>query len=784
MSRQVIRHRPTSRACRLAWRFLQGNAVVLFALACATLLAATPLYEQDPYDQITLNAANDNAVLKITPLELPNRQPPDPAKSHGKLVVCLLDKPDRKFEVAWNSIAKVELFEQLILNKANELVAAGKFDEAYDYFLFLERNRPQTPGLGKAVEDYIYEEAKWAQRDKKYDSALALLHELYRRNPKRPKLDRALGRTTDLMVEQYVEKQNYAAARALLRNLDVLSPRHPLVIQWNDRFKDRVAPLMTEARAAVDAGQLGKATSLCRQIMEIWPDLPGARELARRVHRKYPRVVVGVDTLATSIVPGRIDDWAGRRTSRLVYRTLTEFVGPSPEGGKYNCPVGKISSEALGRRLVIQLRPNIRWAVGPETLGNADVSRQLLAMADPRSNTYRVEWSDILKTVSLRNAYEVVVELRQAHVRPEGMLQIVLTPYTASVKPGESLPANGPFVVQSQTPEETVFRANAQYFAAEANQPKELVERRYAKPEQAVRALKKGEIQVIDRVSPWRLASLRENPQLIVEPYALPLIHCLIPNPRRPLLRDRTFRRALAYGIQRQAILQQMLGGVEIPGCVITSSPFPVGIGSGDPMSYASDDGIAPRPYEPRLTITLANLAIQSYSASHKKDGKALKAVPELVLAYPKNEIAHAACASIQKQLKYLEIPVKLRPFEGPPPARIPDDVDLLYAELAMWEPVIDARRLLGEDGIAGGCSSYMSLALRQLDEAAEWIQVRDCLHRVHRIAHEDVAVIPLWQLVEHFAYRKNFQGGAAKPVSLYQNVEQWRPTFQHPSEK
>ena len=101
-------------------------------------------------------------------------------------------------------------------------------------------------------------------------------------------------------------------------------------------------------------------------------------------------------------------------------------------------------------------------------------------------------------------------------------------------------------------------------------------------------------------------------------------------------------------------------------------------------------------------------------------------------------------------------------------PARVPDDVDLLYAELPMWEPLVDARRVLGEEGMTGGCSPYMTLALRQLDEAVDWSQVRDCLHRVHRIAFDDTAIVPLWQLVEYFVYHDSLGGIAAQArVSL-----------------
>ena len=79
----------------------------------------------------------------------------------------------------------------------------------------------------------------------------------------------------------------------------------------------------------------------------------------------------------------------------------------------------------------------------------------------------------------------------------------------------------------------------------------ELVERRFDTVAQAVAALKRGDVQVVDRLNPWTLPSLRADPHLVVQSYAMPLVHCLIPNVRRPLLGDRTFRRALAYGIQR-----------------------------------------------------------------------------------------------------------------------------------------------------------------------------------------------------------------------------------------
>ena len=103
-----------------------------------------------------------------------------------------------------------------------------------------------------------------------------------------------------------------------------------------------------------------------------------------------------------------------------------------------------------------------------------------------------------------------------------------------------------------------------------------------------------------------------------------------------------------------------------------------------------------------------------------------------------------------------------------------------MYAQLAMWEPLVDARRLLGEKGPGGGCSPYMSLALRELDAAKEFHPV---LWRIHRLAHQDVAVVPLWQMTDHFAYRKSVSAVGTRPVTLYRNVERWQVPLEYPQE-
>ena len=742
-----------------------------------------PLFEQEPYDLITLDKQNDSAVLKVMLLDLPGRRVPDPFPKGGKLEVRLLERRESTYEVPWHAIAGIELFNDLVLKKARELVQAGRLDEAYDYFHFLLDDDPKLPGLDAAIEDYLYEEAKTSQRNGQYEDALAMLRELFERNSQREGVASALGLATEKLVEGYVAADNYWTARQMLRNLAELVPDHPVVAKWEGQFQQEAAALLAEGREAEQAGRLRDAHRAGRRLMHIWPDLPEGKQFIDSIQSQYPRVVVGVTLPAADAgEPGQLHDWAARRRSRLLCRTLTEFVGRTPEGGKYHCPVGEIEIEELGLRLAVKIAPDQSQSVGAGGLTGYDVARQLLAMADPADPAYRLDWAEWLDRVSVRDVYRVEADLRRPHVRPESLLRTVVVRDTGRADSDGPPSSSGPYVVESRSEDEVVYVVNPHY-AAGPRQPKEIVERYFGKGSEAIRALQRRQIDVLDRVNPWDLEELGTLESVVVEPYAVPVVHCLVPNPNRPFTARRGFRRALVYGIHREAILNHLLRGQRPPGCQVLSGPFSPGISRDDPLDYAYDHSIEPRGYEPQLAIGLAQVALSEVAAAMKEQGIDAADIPELVLAHPAHEIARVACTSIQRQLKLVDIPVTLRELPAGLPGRIPDDVDLLYVELTTEEPVVDARRLLGKDGIAGSSSNFMSQALRQLDQATDWAQVADRLRRIHRLAYEEVPLVPLWQLTDHFAYDRALEGVGARPVSLYQDVEAWQPATRYAAE-
>ncbi|MDO4550653.1 MAG: ABC transporter substrate-binding protein [Planctomycetia bacterium] len=390
----------------------------------------------------------------------------------------------------------------------------------------------------------------------------------------------------------------------------------------------------------------------------------------------------------------------------------------------------------------------------------------------------------------------------------------------------DSVSGNAPVILR--------YSASSNYFLDKieteeksGNRPLQIIETKFDKGRNASVALIQNQIQVLDRVNPWELSILQNAKEHVtVTPYAVPRTHVLLPNRNKPLLSNRIFRRALVYGINRDIILSHLLGKKSYPGCQVISGPFSVGASHGDPLAYAYDSHIPPRKYDPYLAALLARVAISQVlkpeeikkienqrkeaekkelpeatsektseeknkspdqnksqtqksekSDSEEKNQEKPSVLPmePLILAHPPHELARISCLQIQRQLAIIGIPVTLYEFKTHETVEMREDFDLIYAELTMAEPLLDARRLLSAQGPTGRCSSHMDMALRQLDAATDWNQISRILKRIHRLCYDDTAVIPLWQILDHYAYHNSVEGIGEKVFSLYENIEEWQ---------
>lgn len=763
---------------------LHSTAWLLFAVCALGLPGARssaqektegPIYEQEPHDLLTLTPEFKSQSFKIYLIENRDRAQRQNANPTDELRIRLLSHPEREFDVAWKDIANLEFFDELILKESIRLTDQGEFDTAYHHFAFLLKEYPSVPGLSNAIERFLLADASSTFRAGNLNESLAILEELYRRDPKRPGAQQGIQRVTEQLFRQYMRKKDFRAAQQTITWAAEKFGRESLgatLSSWEKELAGLAEVQRSRAQEFVNQNDYRAAYLASTEMMAIWPSLNGASELSAKIAQRYPVANVGVTQPAGVLNPRRFEDWAARRAGRLRQRLLVEIDGYGSEGGLYISPIAAIQRSDDGLELVLKMRRDLTAESGLAVSGY-DVTRALLGLADAQNPDFSPVWRQVMDNVNVEDVFDVHARFRKFYLRPEAILQV---PLADSRDDEQQLPTQ-PYRVLERGEKVTRFELNPNYGLVQATQPREIVERLYTESTLALQALQRGEIDVVDRIYPGDLELLREAEGITVESYSVPSVHMLVPNYERAYPGSRTFRRALEYGIHREVLLKEdLLGGKELEGCRVISGPLPAGRSREDALSYAYDASIVPRPYEPRLAVTLSVVAKSELTKMAEKASEPAPGDPDLVIVYPDSEIPRIACQGISQYLTAIGISCTAKPLA---PGRVwPEEGerwDFLYMEVVMAEPVVDVRRLLGAEGVTRGGSTYLEAALRRLVSSANWAEARDHLNQIHRLAFEEVAVIPLWQLVDHFAYRSTILGLDLQPISLYENIENWQ---------
>ncbi|QDU28189.1 Bacterial extracellular solute-binding protein, family 5 Middle [Anatilimnocola aggregata] len=734
---------------------LTSLLLMLFGALSAT--AAEPLYLQAPYDEVKLDETNGNTLLKVKPLNLPERKVPAVANRRGDLELEMIERPGENFAIPWLNVVDVKLFEERVLAEAEQQVAAGHYDEAQASFRFLETKYPQLPKLGEAIEKFLWQQIGGSFRAGKPDETLALLVELHRRNPNRPGLSTAFERTTSELVKARIAAGNYRGARGLLTSLAKRFPEAGATVSapFHTQLQQQAEQLLAQAQAASVANRWSDAHRLCSQALDVWPRVAGGSPLSQQIHGRYPVVTIGVIGASSSLpaTENALASWPARRANQLVATPLVNMVD-SEKGLTYRSEFGQIVPQADTQQFLIRLAEGASAVELARCLKPSDEAKPFVS------------------AIRARNAQDLLIEFQQPQLRPGAWLrfctqQLVTTEQESPAMTGQYKIADDSFPLRTYQMNGTASAANAA--------PQIIRERTFADATPALLALRRGQISLLDRVPPWELRRLRTMSDVRVVPYAIPTVHLLIPNPNKQLLASRTFRRALLYALDRESILKQgLLVEQQIPGCEVISGPFPLGA-EREAWSYAYNAEVKPRAYDPSLAIMLLEVA-----RGEATGGKPAAIVPPLVLAHDDQPTAKIACESIARQLARIGQPVTLKQIEGDEAAT---DADLRYVEVAIQEPLVDAWALLGPGGLTGACSPLMLEHLRSLDAAADWPSATARLRAMHRLAAAELPVIPLWQTTNHLVVHSSLKGLADRPVSLYEDVQRWQIAWQKPQE-
>lgn len=729
-----------------------------------------PIFEREPYDEITVDAANGGGTFKVVPLDFPQRKVPENPDPNARLRVRLLDDPDTQAEIAWRHIAQVKLFHELVLAEAEALTAQQKFDEAYEHYAYLHEHHPQMPQLARSTQQYLYRNAAALFQQKRYHQTLALLEELHQQNAAYPGLTAALGNVSQQLMQGYVQQRRFLAARQLLERLAAHEDEaiNSVVGSWKTRLQTTAHNQLQVARDYLAAGRYRQAHQAARMSLDIQPEQPDAAALLAEISQRYPMLHTGVTQLhAAPHVPAALDRVARRR--QLLRRPLIEITAYTRDGPRYASPWGDAQLAADRRSITFDLVA--ANGGGGATVTGYDVSRRLLQKCDPSLAAHDWLWASLMQSVAVEDVFRVRVRLRRPHAQPLA----VLASAGHAVGDDDRLSRSADYIadVASGAEYRFVHRQGSDGESAQAG-PREIVELRIDDPDLALSELRRGRLDVVQRVRPAIVGSLADDETVQVGRFAVPSIHVLLPNYSHAYPATQAFRRAISYGIPRGEILaRDLLEGADVDGCRVISGPLPVPDDGEAPWAYGYDERIEPLPYEPRLAATLLRVAEDEQMRLAEKGGQRATAIPRLIIGHVDDWLHRRACQRIVDDLTRIGIACERREFAADGPSAVAD-CHFVYAELAIVEPAVDVPRLFASESI-NPPSSYLSQAVRELAEAVSWQQARERLQKIHAIVHSEQSAIPLWQLVDHFAYRGGLQHVPARPVTLYENIGQWR---------
>jgi hypothetical protein len=725
---------------------------ICFVLVAGSEAAAqrpsTRVIDQEPYDLLTLKEGGQQ--FKLVPLGMAKRRPVTPGGLDAKLLVRLLKRPEQQYQIAWAEIERIELFEQIVLAEAKRLVDRRDYDEAYEYYEYLEKRTPDFPGLADALRSCLFCEADYWRQAGRYGYMLALLNELYDQDSRYPELPQAMGIAVDRLVEEYFAEGKNAAARMLLADLENRYSGHDVVQHRRQQLIDRAQRALDRSRGERENGAMRAAHDSAADALAIWPELPGAGDLLKQLQAEYPIVEVGVRRLPLQPARGFTTDWSARRHQRLTRRTLFELERYSETGEDYHAPYSEWQlKESV---LALKIDSTATWGRGERELTSHDVAQGILSAWNAAGDVKVPDvWRSSLLRVDAPDVRTLNLQWRFVPPRWQPLLQIAPACLQepalgiADYQLAEMNPGTARFV---GVPRQGVTKM-----------PREVIEHRFGSTLNAIDALRRCEIQILDRVPPWELPGIRRFDELEIGRYAAPTVHMLLVNPNSELLQQPLFRRGLVHAVNRQQILEQLVGSDAAAAGAVVSGPFPRG--------YAYDEDVKPRSWDPRLAI-----ALWQQVAGRDENEEPV----QLKLVYPPSEIARRAARAIQQQVQLDGLGIRLRMREWTPATdSSQSEWDLRYVEWPAMEPIIDAARLLGNDGMVGLSHASVRSGLRRVVAAETMNEAIAALNELHRIVHADNLIIPLWQLDEYFAHHDSLTGTGTRPVTLYQFVQHWQ---------
>ncbi len=291
----------------------------------------------------------------------------------------------------------------------------------------------------------------------------------------------------------------------------------------------------------------------------------------------------------------------------------------------------------------------------------------------------------------------------------------------------------------------------------------EVVEVKYDSAEKAVQGLLRGEVSMLPDLPDWVIRRMQSDEEFLKKfnlvPYGMPTTHVLQFNPASVPLRVKELRSALAYAVDQQRLLREIvLRDPKAAHGRIVTTPFL----SDNP---ARNVLIQPRRYD------LSSALAMTLSAQRRlKEG-----IPKLTMLVAPGREAEDAAREMARVWGKIGIQVQLVLSHEP----APKTWDILYRTLQMSEPLVDMwpfltfqeRARLSDLDIY---PDWLKQELVDMDRISDQGRAVAAMQVLHRHLWENTAFVSLWEVDRFLVLRKNIQGYPRRMIHCYDDIDRW----------
>lgn len=270
--------------------------------------------------------------------------------------------------------------------------------------------------------------------------------------------------------------------------------------------------------------------------------------------------------------------WVGSGYS-INYHVMEPLVFRQIEGNKVN--IYGVLAEKWEQRdnltWVFYLRQGIKFHNG-EPLTAKAVKFTMDSIMDPNFKTPLKTWLTDVEEVTTEGDYTVVIKTKYP---TRGLLsslaQVSIVEPKAVASMGSAYNTKpvgtGPYKVESYIPNNQVVLERFDEYWGKKGKAKKITFRIMPENSTRLAALQAGEVDIAESLPPDKVAEVESKEGLAVMSTPTLRVDFLTIQHDRPWLKELKFRQAISYAIDRQSIVDNILGGTT----VVASSPSPPG---------------------------------------------------------------------------------------------------------------------------------------------------------------------------------------------------------------